>query len=51
MNKTIKIFYQSAIVINILAGLISIISQNYLLGLNQFLVSWFMFLYYKEINK
>jgi hypothetical protein len=51
MNKTIKFFYQSAIVINILAGLTSIISQNYLLGVNQFLVGWFMFMYYKEINK
>jgi len=51
MSKTIKILYQLAIVVNILAGITSIVSQNYLLGGNQFLVSWFMFMYYKEINK
>lgn len=51
MNKTRKIFHQLAIAVNILAGITSIVSQNYILGINQFLVSWFVFLYYKEINK
>jgi hypothetical protein len=51
MSKSRKIFYQLAIAVNILAGITSIVSQNYLLGVNQFLVSWFIFMYYKEINK
>jgi hypothetical protein len=51
MNKITRILYQLAISANILAGLMSFITQNYLLGMNQFLVSWFMFIYYKERNK
>jgi len=51
MNKITRILYQLAISANILAGLMSFITQNYLLGLNQLLVGWFMFLYYKERNK
>ena len=51
MNKTMKIIYKGVIVTNVLAGLVSIISQNYILGLNQLLVAWFVFLYYREANK
>lgn len=51
MNKVLKIVYKCAIGINVLAGLVSIINHNYVLGVNQFLVAWFMFLYYSEKNK
>ena len=51
MNKVMKIVYKCAIGINVLASLVSIIGHNYILGVNQFLVAWFMFLYYKEANK
>jgi hypothetical protein len=51
MNKITRILYQLAISANVLAGITSIISYNYLLGMNQFLVGWFMFMYYKERNK
>ena len=51
MNKFEKIFYKGVIITNVLAGLVSIISQSYILGLNQLLVAWFTFLYYKEANK
>jgi len=51
MSKISKILYQSAIAVNFLAGLASIITHNYILGINQFLVSWFVFLYYNEKNK
>lgn len=51
MSKFEKIFNKGVIIVNVLAGLVSIISQNYILGLNQLLVAWFVFLYYREANK
>ena len=51
MNKTMKIVYKCGIGINILAGLVSIISLNYVLGMNQILVAWFMYLYYNEAKE
>jgi hypothetical protein len=51
MNKITRILYQSAIIANILAGITSLLTRDYLLGVNQFLVSWFMFMFYKEKNK
>lgn len=51
MNQITRILYQLAISANVLAGLMSILTQNYYLGVNQFLISWFMFIYYKERNK
>jgi len=51
MNKTLKIAYKCAMGLNVLAGLISLISQNYVLGLTQLNVALFMFLYYIEKSK
>jgi len=48
MNKFEKVLYLLAISSNVGAGLISIIGHNYVLGLNQLLVAWFMFLHYKN---
>jgi hypothetical protein len=51
MSKFEKIFSKGVIIINVLAGLVSIICHNYVLGMNQLLVAWFAFLYYNEMKK
>jgi hypothetical protein len=52
MNKLSRIIYKFTIGGNIVAGLINLlIIHNYILGVNQLLVAWFMFMYYNERNK
>ena len=51
MSRTTKIAYKFAIGLALLAGVVSLISQNYILSLTQFNVALFMSLYYIELNK
>ena len=51
MNKFEKVIYPSAVVVNVGAGLMNMILQNWILGVNQLCLAWFMFLYYKNKTK
>ena len=51
MNKFEKILYLSAVGLNVGAGLMNVILQNWILGVNQLCLAWFMFMYYKNRTK
>lgn len=51
MNKFEKILYLSAVGLNVGAGLMNMILQNWILGVNQLCLATFISLYMKERNK
>jgi hypothetical protein len=48
MSKFTKGLYVGAVFLNVVAGITSLICQNWILGGNQLCLAWFMFLYYKN---
>jgi hypothetical protein len=48
MSKFVKGIYVAAVFLNIAAGVTSLFCQNWVLGINQLSLAWFMFLYYKN---
>jgi len=51
MNKFEKIIFLSGITISVFAGITSLITQTWTLGVTQLSLGWFMFLYYKNRTK
>ena len=51
MNKFEKILFKSGIIINIIAGVTSLIYANWILGVTQLCLATFMSLYMKKRNK
>jgi hypothetical protein len=51
MNNFEKILYRVAIGVAASAGVISFISSNWTLGINQICLAWFIMAYYAERNK
>jgi len=51
MNKFEKIMYLLLIGLNVGAGVLSLILQNWAMGVNQLALAWFVFLYYKNKTK